>query len=468
MNTQLSRADEPGTEYGLSRLWLVFRSNLRLICAVVVVTVVAAVAATMLTPVGYRSTVTLVIRDPDRGDIEPLTRTLAALLRGETIGDDIRLSSGIDLSAEEISDKISVAQPPGSGVLEVSAVDSDRERSFAIAKAVVPAFAYRVEKRLEAGHRPTADVQAWDSSPATERIPRPLTRNGGVALLLGMVLAGIVVAVRERISPALASADEAEAALGLPVLGALPALDASGRKATSLDEMRTILSAAQADGWGQMPRSVLVAGPASARERALFSFMLGVTLADSGKDVVIVDADTESRELSKKTRLRKTAGLAEALTRGLDPERLLVGVKREQLPRALRSVRLKKGALRILPAGKGALDEAFLGSERMTELLAAMPRNAIVIVNGPSLSGGAPISTLASSVDRVLAVVAEGSSAWSARSMADLLRSRNVGASAVMVSSSRLEIRTPVATASGGHSPSRAPRRPTGRGTREG
>ena len=56
---------------------------------------------------------------------------------------------------------------------------------------------------------------------------------------------------------------ETESLLGLPVLGSLPNFDAKGG-VPPIEEMRAILSAAGSDIWSDLPRSILVAGPATA------------------------------------------------------------------------------------------------------------------------------------------------------------------------------------------------------------
>lgn len=455
MTGQFQRETEPGPDYGLSRLWLVLRSNLVLILAIVFVTAAAATGATLLQPITYESTVTLVVQDRERGDIETLTRTLGALLRSETIGKDLELS-GISLPSREIAKRISVERPPGSGVLEIRVSDTSAERSRLIAAALVPAFVDRVANQLEdapqAGKPSTSApaLRAWDTSPDTQRVPRPLTRNGAVASVLGLILAAFAVAVRERMSPGISSAAEAEAFLGLPVLGSLPPLESHRRgMAAPLDGVRAILAAAERDGWKQL-RSILVAGPTSASERAQFCLLLSLALVDSGKRVLLVDADFETRALSRRLGLPYADGLTEIIRSNARPDDVAVPLAGIGGLTPLTGAAAKPGALSVVPAGRRAAEEpSLLVSIDIVSALRDQRGNRVVVINGPSLVGPNPVWGLASSVDAVLTVIGEGSNVWTAKATVDLVKARSPIAAAVLLSSRRMEVRGSDRPASG-------------------
>jgi capsular polysaccharide biosynthesis protein/MinD-like ATPase involved in chromosome partitioning or flagellar assembly len=458
---RFEREIEPGADYGLSRLWLVFRANVVLILAIVAVTAVAAAVVTMLQPVTYESTVTLVVSEREKGDIETLTRTLGALLRSETIGEDLR-SSGIELSPRDIANRISVERPPGSGVLEIRVTDTSAQRSQRIAAAIPTAFVNRVSQQLEApeaGRATTSApaVRAWDTSPDTERVPRPLARNGAVASLLGLILAAFAVAVRERMSPGVGSAAEAEASLGLPVLGSLPPLDGRRRgMAAPLDGVRAILAAAERDGWKQTPRSILVAGPASPSERALFSLLLALALSESGKRVLLVDADFETRALSSRLGLIGVPGLTKILRGDANIDDVEIRLEGTGAFATLKGLAAKKGSLTVVPAGFSVSDRSALMSTDVAAKLHSQRRDAILVISGPSLVGSNPVWGLASGVQAVLAVIGEGSNVWSARATADLLQARSPKVSAVLLSSRRMEVRASSPAANGSAARTRA------------
>ena len=429
----------PTNEYGLSRLWLVFRSNFWMIALLVIITTAVAVTATFVRPVTYMSTVTLVVRDPTHGDIETVTRTLGALLRSETVGEDLVSSTKLDISAKDIAKKISVERPPGSGVLEVNVTDTDLARSQQIARALVPAFLQRVNKQL--GTSPDAPaVQTWDATPHSEEIPRPLARNGAVAIILGAMLAAFVIAVRERMSPAVASATQMETALGLPVLGALPSL--SGRNGTApLDAVRGIVAAAQRSGWPTTLPSILIAGPADARERGLFSLLVAVSLADAGSKVLLIDADGANGSLSRWLGLHDREGFSDVLRGEVHPDDVMYPVEAVNDRGLLRGAMLEPDSLFVVASGTGHHDSAMRNAAAV--LKSYEKRNVVVVINGPTLPGEAPIWNLASSVGAVMAVIDEGTSVWDARATADLFHARGPMACAVMLSSHRLEVRAP-------------------------
>lgn len=405
------------------QVWRTLRGSLWLVVLVMVLTAGSAAVVTLLQPTEYASSVTIVVRTTSRSDSETLTRTTAALLQSEALGADVRRSTGVGLTAQEIADRISVSRPPGSGVLEVTVTDTSADRSGRIAEAIAPAFVSRIEGQL--GPEPDAPelaafVQSWDAEVVTTTVTPPVAQNTAVALVLGAVLAALVVALRERFAPVLRSVPQAAAATGMPVVAAVPPLDRAKLSNRSLvDMMRALLQAGGRMGWPDAPRVILVLGT-SAEERAELSLSLAATVAAGGTSVALVDADLESATLSRRLGRASAAGLWACLRGRAKLSEAVAAVGATALPNALLGARRNDAGIILLPAGTED-GGAALASPAVSDVLGGLRKSRVVIVDGPVVPGTAPVSGLLECADAVVLTLAQGSSASAAAAAADML-----------------------------------------------
>src|SRR3954451_20602778 len=104
----------------------------------------AAVVITALRPVQYESTSVLLIPGAaTRADNEAVVRSLEALIVSPPVAEDIATAAGANLTAPQVVSRMTVTRPPDSSVLEVSVLDTDQDRSMALARAAGPALVAR-------------------------------------------------------------------------------------------------------------------------------------------------------------------------------------------------------------------------------------------------------------------------------------------------------------------------------------
>jgi tyrosine-protein kinase len=137
--------------------------------------------------------------------------------------------------------------------------------------------------------------------------------------------------------------------------------------------------------------SVLVTSPSRQEGKTEAASCLAVTLAATGIDVVLVDANLRDPQLAKLFDLRDAPGLAEVLEGRVEVHQALMPVK--GMPR-----------LRVLPAGPNAREVVdLLEPAAIAELIAGSKREAdMVIIDGPALTGSAEAVSLAAAADTVL------------------------------------------------------------------
>jgi len=278
----------------------------------------AAVLATAVQPVKYESTSVLLIPGAGtRADNEAVVRSLEALLVSSPVADDIAAQANSDLTSGEVVDRMTVTRPPDSAVLEVSILDTDRNRSMALARASGPALVARLSSVAQSGQIPSIQeyaVVTVNGEPATNVVERPRARNGVIGLGIGLLLGAGLAVWRPRRSRPIRTEAEASEAFDTPLYATLPILGSGSWAAHSLDVPEEQLPI----GWPPAARRLVVIG-AGGRSSVRLVELLASAIAQSGRDVLLVDADPEERGLTATFGQNGKPGFFECLNREADP-----------------------------------------------------------------------------------------------------------------------------------------------------
>ena len=137
-----------------------------------------------------------------------------------------------------------------------------------------------------------------------ERPSKPQkARVMAMALVLGLLSGGGIALARDWFDQTLRSAEEISAALGLPVLGLVPAMsrrdkaDARGRRVLLRPEsheaeaFRTVRTAIFFGAPKDRTRTMLVTSPSAAEGKSTLVSNLGIAIARAGQKTLILDAD---------------------------------------------------------------------------------------------------------------------------------------------------------------------------------
>ena len=228
-----------------------------------------------------------------------------------------------------------------------------------------------------------------------------------LAAVIGFVLAAGAAYFLEYLDDTFKNPDDIQKTLGLTTLGAVPAMAgvapggelvalASGPSpaAEAYRVLRTNLQFASVD----RPLHVLVVtSPAPGEGKSLTAANLGVTLAQAGRRVVLVEGDLHRPRLHHIFGLRNNAGITSAL---LDEHPSLGGLLQPTATPGLRV--LTSGPIPPNPA-------ELLGSNRMRQILTELQADAdILIVDSPPVTALADAAILAAQADGVLLVVEVG------------------------------------------------------------
>jgi capsular polysaccharide biosynthesis protein len=221
------------------RYLAIVRRRLVLIVAIVVA---ALAAGWLITPSdkSYTATATLYVGSqsidpgPDSREIsgdrvhgfDRLITTFTNMLDRPSVAEAALDEAEIDdRTVDDVTARTTAEQVPNANLIEVSVTDPDP----AVARALANAMATTFEELLGEFEQSEAEEDRLVTVYETAKLPEvanssPLLRNLILSLIIGLVVAGGVVALLEHLDISLRSRDDVERHLGLPVLGTIPAL----------------------------------------------------------------------------------------------------------------------------------------------------------------------------------------------------------------------------------------------------
>jgi capsular exopolysaccharide synthesis family protein len=278
----------------------------------------------------------------------------------------------------------------------------------------------RQEENLVAAGAAASQAQsARVVTPAGEapKVGPRTVRNGLIAFCLGLVLALVVVFLADALDTRVRSVDSIREALGLPLLGRLPAppsrlrkdnglvmlADPTSPEAEPYRVLRASLEFANAD---HSFRTIMITSAVDAEGKSTTVANLAVTLARAGRRVILIDADLSSPHLHRLFGLDERPGLTDLdlgdtrLEEALRP----IGLKGEASEADHVSRRMDRtGSLEVLPGGSTLQDK--LGFENAVGRIIHRVRDRvdIVLVDAPPLLLGDAIA-LSAHVDAVVVV----------------------------------------------------------------
>ena len=426
----------------LERALLIARRNWILLLVCFLVVPGAALAYSLAQTPEYTASASLLFTEKDASQVDP-ERAAATNLQLVSL-DQVaaRTASALpeaDLTAAEISSKVSVAPAGESDLVDVEATDQDPKLAATIANEFARQFiAFRrdanrakilkaeslVEARLneltpaqlagpegqalEERHRDLtirATLQTGEAQlvqPATEpsapSSPKK-TRNVALGIFLGLVLGISLALLRDQFDRRLKTVEEAEGAFGLSVLATVPqsrqigdaAAAETGLRGEEAEAFRMLRANLQYFGIDQELKSLLVTSSASEDGKTMVAWNLAQTEAHAGKRILYVEADLRRPTLAEQLHLSTEKGLSLVLAGSLEAKAAIQ----------------KARGVDVLPAGPLPPNPAeLIDSQRMENLLDwAEQEYDRVVVDTPPASIVADALPLIKRVDRVLVVV---------------------------------------------------------------
>src|SRR5690606_29553616 len=210
-----------------------------------------------------------------------------------------------------------------------------------------------------------------------------LLLNIALAGLLGLGLGVAVALVFEVLDETLATPDDAEMKLGVPVLGVVPLLDKGETTAMALADvrsgfseayysLRTALQFSTPDG---APSSLLITSARPAEGKSTTAYAVALNLARVGKRVLLVDGDLRNPSMHRVIGVENERGMSNLLSGSADLASVVQRTREENLF--------------FIPCGPLPPNPAELwGGDRLHQFLAEARNNFDhVVFDGPPVLG---------------------------------------------------------------------------------
>ena len=291
--------------------------------------------------------------------------------------------------------------------------------------------------RLAEANSTSNVVQAEPASPPARPIkPRVLT-NTLLAAVVGLLLAVGIAFLVEAMDDTIRNPGDVTHQLGLPVLGAIAKYDyeddnpitTTQPRAPVAEAFRSLRTNIQFASVDTPLRSILVTSPSPADGKSTVAVNLGVVLAQSGRKVVILDADLHRPKIHKIIRLANRRGLSDLFVQ--NQVNLDGAVQKTEIQNYYA---LTSGSLPPNPS-------ELLGSGKMVDIIHQLEDQAeLVIIDTPPLLAVTDACVLAPRVDGVLLIIKPGVTKLAACKQA-VEQLRHVGAKILGVVLNEIEIK---------------------------
>ncbi|WP_250007727.1 polysaccharide biosynthesis tyrosine autokinase [Actinoplanes sp. M2I2] len=352
----------------------------------------------------YRSSMILFVTtgsgDPDAKASR--LNSYITLLTGPRVAQSVATKLGAPASADQVRQSLSAEVQAGTDLLVVTATDPSAERSRTMvtsATSALVALAKKLDPPVAADDGPPPQITVAQESVTTQE-PGTLVRDVGFSAVLGLLLGGVAVAVREATRKTVAEEDDLRR-LGIGTVGVISLTGRwarSGQADSAIAEgfrrLRSLLPEVSALRSGNARGTALMLTAANPKEgTTAVACGLAIAMAETGARVLLVDANLRSPGVGRYLAMDGGPGLTDVLA-----GRAEIGdVLRDPLG----------GRLTVLPPGDRRPDPGeVLASPRLAATVRELTtRFDVVLVDAPPLHGVADAAVLGKVTDGTLLVV---------------------------------------------------------------
>ncbi|WP_165831798.1 polysaccharide biosynthesis tyrosine autokinase [Brachybacterium endophyticum] len=392
------------------------RTRWRFIALVTLVALLLGVAASLLLPKQYDAETQLLVSVSSADDAVALSQgsdfseqrvqTYMSVATSRPVMEKVIEDLGLHTTPNELAEKVTAEAVPETVLLTITARDTDPDLAAEIANSTAENLMAEIgslEKGDGENSTPVRTVVVENAiAPTTASSPSVL-RNGLLAMIGGCALAIMYVYLRSILDTKVRSADAlAEGTPQIPMLARIPrdpgrASDPaviSGHGAFTTSEayrmLRTRLRYANIDG---SVSSIMVTSVAEGEGKSSVASLLAAALADSGVNVLLIDADLRRPSIAEKFGLEGDAGLTAVLTRQASFRDVV-----QESPTT---------GVQVMTAGVESPNPAeLLESQTMRDLLSELSEEYdLVIIDTPPVMATADTLSVAAVADEVLLVV---------------------------------------------------------------
>ena len=379
-----------------------------LVAGLTVLGAVLGLAAFLLTPPVYASTVTFYVSVPPTAGGSSATATQYAqakvssyvtLVASEEAARRVIVDQGLDSSPSSVASSVTASAQLNTTVLTATVRSGSRDFSEAVARGLAGTFGPLVDQLDNAGRPEQVIAVTVVSGPtsASSPVSPDLARDLGLGLVAGLVLGALLAVLRDLLDTTVRSSTTAAEVVGAPTLAVVDEDDEADRRAESVRQLRTSLAFLRRPAGPVAGATVVVVTSALAGEgKTTTALDLARSLAGTGEQVLLVEADLRRPGLGASLGLEGGPGLSEVLA------------GRAEVADALRPGGLD--GLQVLPAGSVPPNPSeLLGSPPMADLVDTLrTRFDTVLLDAPPVLPVTDSVVVAAVTDGVLLLVRWG------------------------------------------------------------
>jgi capsular exopolysaccharide synthesis family protein len=334
-------------------------------------------------------------------------KSYTQLLRGERVMRAVNDELHLNLTPAQLASRIAAEVVPETVMLAVTAIDPSPGGARDIANSVARNFSTLVLEFESLPDGKQLPVRVTLVTPAglphSPVSPRPV-RNEALAILVGLMVGGALASARHALDTSVKAVDQLTEITGAPSLGTIPS-DSNAPKTPLVindspytlraEAFRKIRTSMQFVDLDRTTKVVLVTSAMSGEGKSTTACNLAVTVAESGKKVLLVEGDLRRPRAARYLGLPGGVGLTSVLLGDVN-----VAVATQPWGELL-SV-LASGPLPPNPS-------ELLGSPQMRQLLAHLRQQYdLVVVDGPPVLPVADAAAMANACDGTILVVRHG------------------------------------------------------------
>ncbi|MBO0678998.1 polysaccharide biosynthesis tyrosine autokinase [Mycolicibacterium sp. S2-37] len=312
------------------------RSRWITVCVVIAVSVLGALAVSLLTTPLYQASTRLFVSttagsslsDAYQGNRFSQERVISysELLMGETLAQRTINKLDLDMSAAELKEHVQASAKADTVLITVDVLDESPVQARDIANTLSDEFVALVREleTPEDGARADARVvvEQRASIPSQPVVPKT-ARNIGIGLALGIVLGIGLAVVRDLLDNTVKGREDLEGITRSGIVGTIP-LDKERRRSPAISfehdnsaiaeafrKLRTNLQFLSVDN---PPRVIVVTSSVPAEGKSTTAINIALALAEAEHNVVLVDGDMRRATLAKYLGLVEPVGFSTVLS----------------------------------------------------------------------------------------------------------------------------------------------------------
>jgi succinoglycan biosynthesis transport protein ExoP len=316
---------------------------------------------------------------------QQLVKSYANVVSAPIVLDRVIARLGLHTTADELAKNVRADAPLDTVIVEITADDPSPLRAARIADAASNALRDVASQLTPGTSRLPSSIQVTrieTASVPTDPISPQIPLTVGLALLLGLAVGGIAIAIRERLDIKVRDVADIQSLTDLPIIGTtlrrrrgapvmLESLEPGDPYA---ERYKALITKLRFLHQGRGVRSIAITSSVADEGKSTTVADLGEAFANSTRSVAIVDADLRRPTLADRFGIDGAIGLSDLLTGTVTIDQALQPVGRHGLV--------------LIPAGELPPNPTeLLESDRMGDLVRALEErfDLVIFDTSPSL-----------------------------------------------------------------------------------